>query len=47
LWLVDDPQRLSIQPVWVMRNLDKCHAAFQPTKNDKMLLKPEDCVPIR
>jgi putative endopeptidase len=44
--LITDPHSPSAQRVWVVRNLDKWYDAFQPKKDGKLYLKPEDRVRI-
>ena len=44
--LVTDPHSPSEQRAWVVRNLDKWYDAFNPDKNDKLYLSPEDRVRI-
>lgn len=44
--LITDPHSPSAQRVWVVRNLDKWYDAFQPKRNGKLYLKPEDRVRI-
>jgi putative endopeptidase len=41
-----DPHSPSAQRAWVVRNLDKWYEAFQPKKDGKLYLKPEDRVRI-
>jgi putative endopeptidase len=44
--LITDPHSPSAQRAWVVRNLDKWYDAFQPKKDGKLYLKPEDRVRI-
>lgn len=44
--LITDPHSPSAQRAWVVRNLDKWYDAFQPKKDGKLYLKPEERVRI-